>query len=181
MAGFNANLVLSSNNIILYPLKSNHFEELYQVASDPLIWEQHPNKDRYKREVFTNFFEGAIKSKGAYLIRDKKTEEAIGSSRYYDENFEDASIFIGYTFMARKYWGSGYNTELKNVMLTHAFDYFDKVYFHVGINNIRSQIAMERIGGVKQRELMIEYYNEPMRHNVEYLITRSDFLNRKNM
>ena len=47
---------LENENVQLVPLQENDFEALYEVASDPLIWEQHPSKDRYKIEVFTTFF-----------------------------------------------------------------------------------------------------------------------------
>ena len=69
---------LENEFVKLVPLAASHFEQLFAVASDPLIWEQHPNKNRYQLNVFKNFFEGAILSKGAFLITDAKTNEAIG-------------------------------------------------------------------------------------------------------
>ncbi len=98
--------ILENENVKLLPLQEDDFEVLYQVASDPLIWEQHPNKDRHKREVFQTFFEGAIASKGAFLIIDKKKNNIIGSTRFYDYNDTDRSLLIGYTFYGRNYWGS---------------------------------------------------------------------------
>jgi RimJ/RimL family protein N-acetyltransferase len=35
-------------------------------------------------------------------------------------------------------------------MLTHAFRFVDSVIFLVGPNNVRSQRAMEKIGGVRE-------------------------------
>jgi len=106
---------LQNELIKLVPLHENDFEELYEVASDPLVWEQHPNKLRYQRDVFQNFYEGAIQSKGAFFIREATTNEPIGSSRFYDYNPETNSILIGYTFIGRKFWGNGYNKALKNL------------------------------------------------------------------
>ena len=63
-------LHLKNELVELIPLQPEHFDELFAVASDPLIWEQHPNPDRYKKEVFENFFKGAIESKGAFLIKN---------------------------------------------------------------------------------------------------------------
>jgi RimJ/RimL family protein N-acetyltransferase len=94
---------LENELIKLVPLNENDFEELYAVASDKLIWEQHPNKLRYQKEVFQNFFEGAIESKGAFFVRDAKTNEPIGSSRFYDYNENEKSVLIGYTFIGRKF------------------------------------------------------------------------------
>ena len=112
---------LRSQLLQVFPLQENHFEQLYSVASDELLWEQHPNKNRYKREVFQTFFEGAIQSKGAFLILEASTGETIGSSRFYDFNEEKDSILIGYTFIGRKFWGKGYNKELKKLMMDYAF------------------------------------------------------------
>jgi RimJ/RimL family protein N-acetyltransferase len=164
---------LKNELIQLIPLQETNFEELYAVASDPLIWEQHPNKLRYQRDVFQNYFEGAMLSKGAFLIRDSKTNEVIGSSRFYDYNESDNSVLIGYTFIGRKFWGNGYNKALKKIMLDYAFQHVDKVYFHIGAFNLRSQKAIEKIGAVKVDEFEVEYYGEDSKLNFVYLIQKN--------
>ena len=68
---------LENELILIRPLKDQDFELLYQVAKDPLIWEQHPVKTRYKREEFELFFKDSIESKGALLIEDKKDKKVI--------------------------------------------------------------------------------------------------------
>lgn len=164
---------LKNELIQLIPLQETDFEELYTVASDPLVWEQHPNKLRYQHEVFQNYFEGAMLSKGAFLIRDTKTNEVVGSSRYYDYNESDNSILIGYTFIGRKFWGNGYNKALKKIMLDYAFEQVNKVYFHIGAFNLRSQKAIEKIGAVKVDEFEVEYYGEDAKLNFVYLIQKN--------
>lgn len=164
---------LSDDLITLTPLQQTDFERLYQVASDPLVWEQHPNKLRWQRDVFANFFEGAMQSGGAFLITDTQTGEVVGSSRFYDYAEEDRSVLIGYTFIGRKFWGSGYNKALKKLMLGHAFEQADKVYFHIGAFNLRSQRAIEKIGAVKIDEFEVEYYGEDSKLNYIYQINKS--------
>ncbi|MCG2610572.1 GNAT family N-acetyltransferase [Flavobacterium sp. SM15] len=164
--------VLENETVKLIPLQESDFETLYHVASDPLIWEQHPNKDRYKREVFQNFFKGALESKGAFKIIDKTSEEVIGSTRFYDYNQPNKSILIGYTFYGRQYWGSTYNPEVKKLMLNYAFQFVDQVFFHIGAHNFRSQKAIERLGAVKTREIDVAYHGEPEKLNFEYLIEK---------
>ncbi len=158
--------------VILNPLEESDFERLYEVASDPLIWEQHPNKDRYQRPIFENFFKGALASQGAYIVLDKESGEVVGSSRFYDFNEETSSVMIGYTFIGRKFWGKGYNQSMKKLMMDHAFKKVDKIFFHVGAQNKRSQIAMERLGGKIVRNIEVAYYGEPTKLNIEYLIER---------
>ncbi len=163
---------LENEIIKLVPLNENDFEELYVVANDELLWEQHPNKLRHQLDVFQIFFEGAIVSKGAFIIRDSKTNEAIGTSRYYDYNEKENSILIGYTFIGRKFWGENYNKVLKKMMLDYAFQYVDKVYFHIGAQNIRSQKAIEKIGAIKVDEFEVAYYGEPSKLNFIYVINK---------
>ena len=166
---------LKNNLISLSPLQENNFEELYAVANDEQLWEQHPNKLRYQRDVFQNFFEGAMLSGGAFLIRDSKTNEVVGSSRFYDYNETENSILIGYTFIGRKFWGNNYNKSLKKLMLDYAFQHVNKVYFHIGAFNIRSQKAIEKIGAIKVDEFEVEYYGENSKLNFVYEITRDNY------
>ena len=173
---FSIQTILENNNVKLIPLQEEDFEALYVAASDPKIWEQHPNKDRYKKEVFKNFFDGAILSKGAFLIMDKTENEVAGSSRFYDYNEEDQSIFIGYTFYATKFWGSKLNPQVKKMMLEYIFQYVDIVKFHVGKENIRSRKAMERLGAELKGEVEVAYFGEETKMNVEYWIYKENWL-----
>lgn len=170
---FDLQPILQNEIIKLIPLKENDFELLYNIAKDPLIWEQHPNKNRWQRDVFQNFFEGAIKSKGAFLIYDAQTNEAIGSTRFYDHKPEESEVSIGYTFYARSHWGGNYNPAGKKLMLEHAFRFVDNVIFHIGAQNIRSQKAIEKIGAVKIREEEMAYYGEEPKLNFIYRISKS--------
>jgi len=163
---------LVSELVELVPLKQADFEELYAVASDPLIWEQHPNPDRYKKEVFEVYFKGAIASGGAFLIMDASTNEILGCTRFYDFNETEKSVLIGYTFFARSCWGRGINHAVKHLMLDYAFQFIDKVIFHVGANNIRSQKAMEKLGAVNLGLEEVAYYGEATRTNIVYAIYR---------
>jgi len=167
---------LKTENVKLVPLQTDDFEQLFAVASDPLVWEQHPNKDRYKREVFENFFQGAMESGGAFKIVKQNTGELAGSTRFYDYNAEDNSIFIGYTFYGTKFWGSKLNPQVKKLMLDYIFQYVDKVNFHVGKDNIRSQKAMEKLGARKVDEVNVAYFGEPEKLNVVFEIRKEDYL-----
>src|ERR1044072_2499776 len=93
--------ILKGELVELRPLREDDFAGLYAVASDPLIWEQHPASDRYKEDVLREFFPGAWESGGAFLVSDAKTRRCIGSTRFcgYDEG--KGEIEIGWTFLAR--------------------------------------------------------------------------------
>ena len=166
---------LENENVILHPLQDKDFDDLYAVASDPKIWEQHPNKDRCKIEVFKVFFEGAMQSKGAFKIVNKASGNVMGSTRFYDHNQEENSISIGYTFYGREYWGKGFNHSVKSLMLDYIFQFVSKVHFHIGAENIRSQIAIGRLGTTKIDEQEIAYFGEQAKLNYIYCLTKEEW------
>lgn len=132
----------------LRPIRPADWEELFAAASDPMIWEQHPARDRYKEEVFKQYFRQALESGGAFVAIDRKTQKIVGSSRYHGYDAQKSEIEIGFTFLARSHWGGNYNGEMKRLMLDHAFQFADSVTFRVGGDNLRSRRAVEKIGGI---------------------------------
>jgi len=153
------------------PLRPEDWESLFAVAADPLIWEQHPASDRYQEKVFREFFREALESGGAFVVIDRQTQNIIGSSRYFGFDPGKSEIEIGWTFLARSYWGGKYNGELKRLMLDHAFRFVNRVVFLIGPTNLRSQKALEKIGGVmiERRHKMIQ--GKPV-ENVVYQIKK---------
>jgi len=146
---FDLQPTLKGELLELRPLRPEDFADLYAVASDPLIWEQHPAKDRYQEAVFQAFFRQALESGGALLVRDCKDGRVIGSSRFHGYDPAKSEIEIGWTFLARSHWGGLFNRDMKQLMLRHAFQFVDRVIFLVGPQNLRSQRALEKIGAVR--------------------------------
>ena len=146
---FDLQPTLRGELLVLRPLRTGDFHDLYAVASDPLIWEQHPDSDRHKEDVFREFFREAQESGGALVAIDARDGRVIGSSRFYGYDEGRSEIEIGWTFLARAYWGGIYNREMKALMLRHAFRFVNSVVFLVGPQNLRSQRAMEKVGGVR--------------------------------
>ena len=146
---FDLQPVLQCKILQLRPLRPEDFHDLYAVASDPLIWEQHPARDRYREEVFREFFREALESGGALITIDSKDGQIIGSSRFHGYDEQKSEIEIGWTFLARSHWGGIYNWEVKQLMLWHAFRFVNSVIFLVGPQNLRSQRALEKIGAVR--------------------------------
>src|SRR5207244_11937740 len=122
---------LKGELIELRPLMPGDWDDLFAVASDPLIWEQHPESDRYKEEVFKSFFKDALESGGAFVVIDTKNKRIIGSTRFHGYEPEKSEIEIGWTFLARKYWGGRHNWEVKQLMLAHAFQFVYNVVFYL--------------------------------------------------
>jgi RimJ/RimL family protein N-acetyltransferase len=171
---FDLQPALTGELLDLRPLRPEDFQTLYAVASDPLIWQQHPVSDRYKDTVFAGFFRDALESGGALIATDHRDGLVIGSSRFHGYDEEKSEIEIGWTFLARSHWGGRYNKEMKQLMLEHAFRFVHSVVFLVGPHNVRSQKAMEKIGGVRVESR----FDRDGRESVVYRITapaRGDF------
>ena len=153
---FDLQPTLHGRLIDVRPLRPDDFQPLFAAASDPLIWDQHPDRDRYKHEVFQKFFDVAIASKGALAVIDGTSGRIIGSSRYCNFNPAEREVEIGFTFLERAFWGGRYNGELKQLMLDHAFQFVDRVTFVVGETNLRSQKALQKIGAtfVGKKEIL---------------------------
>ena len=169
---FDMQPTLKGELLELRPLLSTDFDDLCAVASDPLIWEQHPAKNRHEKKVFEKLFIESMDSGGALTVIDLNNNKIIGSSRYHGYNPDKDEVEIGWTFLARSYWGGIYNKELKRLMLQHAFSYLDKVIFRVGVKNIRSQKAVLKLGAARIGINPDASGNE----SIVYQIVKSDYL-----
>ena len=146
---FDQQPVLKGRLVELRPLRAEDFDDLFAVASDPMIWEQHPVKTRSEKGGFQAFFRESLSSGGALIVLDAETRRVIGSSRFNGYSEARSEVEIGWTFLARSHWGGAYNGEMKRLMLQHAFRFVTHVLFLVGPENVRSQRAVEKIGGIR--------------------------------
>ena len=168
---FDLQPTLKGELIELRPLRAQDFDALFSAASDPKIWEQHPESDRYQREVFQRFFDGALESKGAFAIIERKSGRIIGSSRYCNLDLTNPEVEVGWTFLEREFWGGTYNRELKRLMLDHAFKFVDRVLFVVGEQNFRSQKALAKIGASFLKKVQLPADGGTIKTNVVFAIT----------
>lgn len=178
--------IMQGENLLLRPLQTDDAEALYQAASDPLIWQQHPDPTRYQREQFNNsYLAGALSCGSSLLAVDRKTQQIVGCSRYYDWHPQMQEVAIGFTFLVRSHWGGASNRELKKLMLDYAFDAVnaasvnntcvEKVWFHIGKENWRSRKGTEKIGAVFSHQAIKEI-NGQQHEYAYYCITRADYV-----
>lgn len=173
VAPFDIQPVLVGDKVTLRPLEAQDFDALYAVASDPAIWAMHPFPDRHQRDVFEDFFKGAMASSGAFAVVDKQSGKVIGSTRLANYADETSEIEIGWTFYATAYWRDGTNREVKALLLSHIFPHVDIVVFRVGAHNLRSRTAVERLGARLASEYPYEYGGRSYDY-VRYELTEED-------
>ncbi|MGO1596443.1 MAG: GNAT family N-acetyltransferase [Sphingobacterium sp.] len=165
---------LAGKLVDLIPMVKDDFERVYLAACDPEIWTQHPDTLRYTPLGFTKFFKKLLDTDIPYLIIDQQTQQVIGVSSFYEFDTISSTVVIGYTFLSKKYWGGQYNQEIKSLLLTHAFQQVDRVFFHVGKNNERSKRALKKIGAAPDEAL-----NQKQVEKLVYSISKSTFLNQR--
>ncbi len=166
---------LENDLVRLTPLVQEDFEELLNVASDPNIWKYHPSNDRFKKEVFIDFFKGALNSVGPFVIWDKSTDRIIGSSRFNTINNRDDIIEIGWSFLAVSYWGVGYNLAFKKLMIDYALNHFTDILFYVDTTNIISQKAMANLGAKKYEPQGTEHIPAKRESTLIYVINKDNW------
>jgi RimJ/RimL family protein N-acetyltransferase len=141
--------ILTGELVALRPLAAGDYDALHAVASDPEIWDQHPAK-RYKEPVFREFFKDALGCGGTLVAMEAGSGWVIGSSRFHGFDADRREVEIGWTFLARAYWGGTYNGEMKRLMCEHAFKFAESVVLLIAPENVRSQRAAEKIGAVRE-------------------------------
>jgi RimJ/RimL family protein N-acetyltransferase len=150
---FDKQPTLTGKLVAVRPLVRSDYDSLHAVASDPLIWEQHPVPNRHEEPAFRDFFDESLESGGALLVTDLETGDVIGSTRFHGYSELKSEVEIGWTFLARSYWGGRYNRDLKAVMVRHAFQFVESIVLLIDPTNLRSQRAATKIGAVAERGL----------------------------
>lgn len=172
---FDRQKVLVGKLLTLRPYRAEDYAALFEVASDPLVWEIHPAHDRWQEPVFREFMADAIELGGTLVAVDNASGKIVGSSRFQDLRPDQNRVEIGWTFLARSHWGGAYNREMKRMMLANALSGVERVVFHIGEDNLRSRKACENIGGVLTDEDEWVERGGQMIHHVVYEITRDAF------
>lgn len=145
-------VILESKRVRLEPLAEKHFDELIAVSILSEIW-THLSIEGYKADELRTALKSALLKKISgeeypFIIIDKMNNAVIGCTRYMDMMPEHRKLEIGWTWYAPAYWGTGYNTECKLLLLAYAFEELKtvRVQLKTSGKNLRSQAAIQKIG-----------------------------------
>jgi RimJ/RimL family protein N-acetyltransferase len=115
----------------------------------------------------------------AYAQFDAVTGEFAGSTSLYEVNPAVRTLAIGFTWLGRKWWRTGHNTESKLLLLSYAFDELGcaRVVWHTDIHNERSQAAIARLGATREGLLRKHRIRRDgsWRDTVQYAMTDDDW------
>jgi RimJ/RimL family protein N-acetyltransferase len=168
----------------LEPLQLHHAKELYQASQDQRIWAYMSLNPSVSLDVMTTWIASALREQQVgtilpFAIVDIATGHAVGSTRYMNIMLHDRGLEIGWTWLAPEVQRTGVNTECKYLLLRHAFETLKmiRVQFKTDSRNLKSQQAIERIGGKREgvlRNHMI-LHDGYIRHSVYFSIIDSEW------
>jgi RimJ/RimL family protein N-acetyltransferase len=64
---------------------------------------------------------------------------------------------------------------MKELMLNHAFRFVERVVFRVGVDNLRSQHALERLGARRTEDIDLQMLQDRVVQHLVYAIGRADW------
>jgi len=149
---------LKGQTVFLQPAREEDRELIRPLAKDTRLWEFTKTlliDDTYDAQ-FDAYFDEALRlpelDGRAFVIRSIASGDIIGMSRFFNVAWRDKRLEIGHTWYIPDVWGMIYNKECKLLLLQYAFEhlYLHRVEFRVAHQNIRSQRAVEKIGGIKE-------------------------------
>ena len=142
--------------VALEPLTLDHVPALEAAAADGQLWQLWFTSAPAPGQTL-GYVEKALQGQCAgvmlpFAVREQRSGEIVGTTRYYDPVVDPARLAIGYTWYARRWQKSHLNTACKRLLLKHAFEALGclAVEFHTDGRNLDSQRAIERLGA--QRE-----------------------------
>lgn len=170
--------------VVIEPLALDHAPDLFAAGSDDETWLYMPLPALRSREDAESMIRQALAEtesgrEAAFAIVDPGSGRAIGSTRYLDIQPEHRTIEIGWTWIGPAWRRTPVNTECKLLLLTHAFEVFgaQRVTLKTDARNVRSQRAIERIGGVREGVLRKHRicWDGSVRDTVYYGITDAEW------
>jgi RimJ/RimL family protein N-acetyltransferase len=173
-ARFDFQPYLVGDIVEMRPVTSSDYAALFALGSDPAVWDQHPNRDRYLESPFRDYFTEGLASGCALVARRRADGAVIGWSRYSTAFAGADEIEIGWSFLGRAYWGGRYNGDMKRIMIAHAFRFVSHVIFRIGEQNARSRAAVERLGAVLLDRKEVKGANGTFAVTVYYGLARSN-------
>jgi RimJ/RimL family protein N-acetyltransferase len=150
---FENDLTLENERVLLRPLKTEDYDLLLPFSeNEPDLWEYSliPARNPNELEIYLSRALQEKEAKRAYpfLIIDKLSDEAAGTTRYYNINENDSCISIGYTWIGGKFQGTGLNKSMKALMLDFIFNKLkvERLEFRADALNTRSIAAIKTLG-----------------------------------
>ena len=146
-------LALEDEHVRLYPLQLTDFEHLKHFPiNEPDTWRfslvSVVGEKGMKDYIQTAVNERIAGTSFPFIVFDKKTNTYAGSTRFYDIQWVNKTLQLGYTWYGEAFRGTKLNKHCKFLLLQYAFETLgmERVEFRADAGNKRSIAAMQSIG-----------------------------------
>jgi N-acetyltransferase len=145
-------ITLRGKYAILEPLAETHLDPLKAAAADGELWNlwftSVPTPDEAAANIAFRLGERARGTMMPFVVRRYEDNRVVGSTTFCNIAAATRRVEIGYTWYAQSAQRTAINTEVKLMMLQHAFETLDcmAVEFRTHHKNLKSRAAIERLG-----------------------------------
>ncbi len=179
-----SDLDLRGDYVRLVPLERTHLPALQSIAADQRIWEHYlydcSQPDVFHREMENAFVQRELGHHFPFVIKQRDTDDIVGSTRLLDIQPAHRKVEIGWTWMHPDTWGSVLNLEAKLLLLQLCFEelHVVRVLLKTDERNTRSRKAIEKIGaqfeGILRNDMIRD--NGTCRNSAYYSIIDSEWM-----
>jgi RimJ/RimL family protein N-acetyltransferase len=176
---------LTGEHVVLEPLEAAHEAGLFEAARESdwsyMLFDVGATPESFRMWMSDAVERSRSGAEVALVTLDARTGAPLGSSRYLNLRPEHRGLEIGWTWLARRAWGTGANIEAKLLMLTHAFDRVGcmRVEFKTDARNSRSCGALAALPaqfeGVFRKHMLIGDDRSTVRDSAWYSITDDEW------
>ncbi len=145
-------ITLHGQHAILEPLAESHLESLQAAAADGELWNlwftSVPTPDEAAANIAFRLGERERGTMMPFVVRRVADNRIVGATTFSNIAAANRRVEIGYTWYAQSVQRTAINTEVKLMMLQHAFETLNcmAVEFRTHHKNLVSRAAIERLG-----------------------------------
>ncbi len=150
---------LEGERVRLLPLSMEHLDPLYEAGKDEQLWQVTTSVVR-SREDMRAYIAEALDQQTAgtalpFVVVEKSVGQVVGSTRFGNITPVHKRVEIGWTWIAPRWQRTHVNTEMKLLMLRHAFETLGciRVEFKTDSLNTQSRNALTGIGAIEEGTL----------------------------
>lgn len=150
--------MIENETVRLEPLNLSHANRLSEWVTDSDMWTWWLREPPTTLEKLTASIELALKQKNEgerepFTVFSKSLQKYVGETSFWVA--EKNEIEIGSTWLCAALRGTGFNREVKKLLIQHAFECkgASSIILQTDELNVRSQKAIQAIGGIEFKRM----------------------------
>ena len=176
-------LILETDKVLLRPLQHLDLAAFSSITTDSSVWKYFSmlldDSVQLQRWVEVALQEREERKRIPFTIIEKSTGDLCGSTSYGSISWFDKRIEIGWSWLAKKYQGTGINFHAKFSLLSYAFEILDFERVEIKTDNLndRAKQGLRKIGA-KEEGVLRSHMQMPLnrrRDSVFFSILKNEW------